>query len=266
MLLAAAVQLVFGWTKSFPVSIGRPGCARRRSCSRSPRSCRSCSCSASLYGATGAAGGVLGSSAVFAAFWPSARAAARRRSPTWTAPSREGPDRLGDLAARRRRPGEPRARARGVAARARPSGRGRRRPPTRRPRRRPIPSAGSSRRLPPGSATRRALALDRARARDAPTSSTRPAMFGRSALGARARAHAVRRRSSPSDPAFERARRRGLVDGRARRASRPAAAASSRRAPRCCATRGVRRAAHVVCPSAYLARARRPLARCRASA
>ena len=70
MLLAAAVQLIFGWTKSFPVSIGRPGLRTDGpGWSRSPRSSRSSSSSASLYGATGAAGGVFGSSLVLAAFW-----------------------------------------------------------------------------------------------------------------------------------------------------------------------------------------------------
>ena len=47
VLLAAALQLIWGWTKSFPVSIGRPGLRDRRARGRDRRaSCRSCSCSA----------------------------------------------------------------------------------------------------------------------------------------------------------------------------------------------------------------------------
>ena len=74
-------------------------------------------------------------------------------------------------------------------------------------------------------------------------------MFGRSsAAAALARAPLVVKLTS--DPAFERARRRGLVTATSRR-SRPAAAAAAR-ALRLLRDAAVRRAAHVVCPSTFL--------------
>ena len=62
MLLAAVVQLVFGWTKSFPVSIGRPGLRTAAQVVEIVVLVPAVLVLGSLYGATGAAGGVLGSS------------------------------------------------------------------------------------------------------------------------------------------------------------------------------------------------------------
>ena len=107
-----------------------------------------------------------------------------------------------------------------------------------------------SRRLPPGVRHVRAATLVRARARRTDVVYS-TGMFGRSASGALAarRPYVVK---LTADPAFERARRRGLVGGdlddfqrerggiriRVLRAARDAA---------------LRRAAHIICPSAYLA-------------
>jgi O-antigen/teichoic acid export membrane protein len=69
MLVAAAIQLVFGWTKSFPVSIGRPGLRTAAQLVEIVALVPLVLVFASLYGAVGAAGALIGSSAVFAAFW-----------------------------------------------------------------------------------------------------------------------------------------------------------------------------------------------------
>jgi O-antigen/teichoic acid export membrane protein len=69
MLVAAAIQLVFGWTKSFPVSIGRPGLRTTAQLVEIAALVPLVLVFASLYGATGAAAALIGSSAVFAAFW-----------------------------------------------------------------------------------------------------------------------------------------------------------------------------------------------------
>jgi O-antigen/teichoic acid export membrane protein len=69
MLLAAAVQLVFAWTKSFPVSIGRPG---MRIIAHSVEICVFVPCLlvfASDWGATGAAAALLTSTSVFCVLW-----------------------------------------------------------------------------------------------------------------------------------------------------------------------------------------------------
>jgi O-antigen/teichoic acid export membrane protein len=69
MLVAAAIQLVFGWSKSFPVSIGRPGL---RTAAQIVELCALVPLVVvfgALYGATGAAAALIGSSAVFAVFW-----------------------------------------------------------------------------------------------------------------------------------------------------------------------------------------------------
>jgi O-antigen/teichoic acid export membrane protein len=69
MLVGAAIQLVFGWAKSFPVSIGRPGL---RTLGQVIEICVLVPfvlVLGSLYGASGAAGAFIVSSAVFAAFW-----------------------------------------------------------------------------------------------------------------------------------------------------------------------------------------------------
>ena len=69
MLLASAVQLVFGWTKSFPVSIGRPRLRTAGQLVELAALVPLVLVLAETYGATGAAGGILGSSLVLAAFW-----------------------------------------------------------------------------------------------------------------------------------------------------------------------------------------------------
>jgi O-antigen/teichoic acid export membrane protein len=69
MLVAAAIQLVFGWTKSFPVSIGRPELRTAAQVVELAVLVPLVLALAALYGATGAAGALIGSSAVFAAFW-----------------------------------------------------------------------------------------------------------------------------------------------------------------------------------------------------
>jgi O-antigen/teichoic acid export membrane protein len=69
MLLAAAVQFVFGWTKSFPVSIGRPRLRTAGQVVELVALVPLVIVLAEAYGATGAAAGILGSSLVLAAFW-----------------------------------------------------------------------------------------------------------------------------------------------------------------------------------------------------
>lgn len=69
MLVGAAIQLVFGWTKSFPVSIGRPGLRTAAQLIEIVALVPLVLVFAALYGAVGAAAALIGSSAVFAAFW-----------------------------------------------------------------------------------------------------------------------------------------------------------------------------------------------------
>jgi O-antigen/teichoic acid export membrane protein len=69
MLLAAVLQLVFGWTKSFPVSIGRPGMRTLGQALEIAALVPGVLVLGALYGATGAAGGILAGSVVLAAFW-----------------------------------------------------------------------------------------------------------------------------------------------------------------------------------------------------
>ena len=117
MLLAAAVQFVFGWTKSFPVSIGRPRLRTAGQLLELTALVPLVVVLAEAYGATGAAAGILGSSLVLAAFWiDQPRAPAAAGDDGRGDGGREGARRLRDLAARRRRAREPRARAGGLAA------------------------------------------------------------------------------------------------------------------------------------------------------
>ncbi len=113
----------------------------------------------------------------------------------------------------------------------------------------PYPVRFVSRALPPGLRHARAFALiaERARAADVVYST---GMFVRSAAGAAA-ARTPYVLKLTSDPAFERARRRGLVEGDVTAFQRTAAGprVAMLRAARDAA---VRRAAHVVCPSAFL--------------
>jgi O-antigen/teichoic acid export membrane protein len=69
MLLAAVVQLVFAWTKSFPVSIGRAGLRTVGQLCEIAVLVPAVLVLANLYGAAGAAGGVLAGALALAAFW-----------------------------------------------------------------------------------------------------------------------------------------------------------------------------------------------------
>jgi O-antigen/teichoic acid export membrane protein len=69
MLVAAAIQLVFGWTKSFPVSIGRPGLRIVAHGIEVAVLVPFLLWLGSRWGATGAAGAVLISTVVFAIVW-----------------------------------------------------------------------------------------------------------------------------------------------------------------------------------------------------
>ena len=69
MLLAAVVQLVFAWTKSFPVSIGRPGLRTLGQVVEIAVLVPAVLILADRYGATGAAGGVLAGAIALGAFW-----------------------------------------------------------------------------------------------------------------------------------------------------------------------------------------------------
>jgi len=69
VLVAAAVQLVFGWTKSFPVTIGRPGL---RIVAHGIETAVLLPLVAALgaeWGVTGAAWAILAASVVFAVTW-----------------------------------------------------------------------------------------------------------------------------------------------------------------------------------------------------
>jgi glycosyltransferase involved in cell wall biosynthesis len=105
-----------------------------------------------------------------------------------------------------------------------------------------------SRSLPPGLRHARAAAEVARRARRADVVYT-TGMLGRSAAGARAAGSPYVVKLT-ADPAFERARRRGLVGGDVDAfEDAPGAAAAALRAARGAVLRG---AAHVVCPSAWL--------------
>ena len=69
MLLAAVVQLVFAWTKSFPVSIGRPGLRTLGQMVEIAVLVPAMLVLGARYGATGAAGGVLVGAAALGFFW-----------------------------------------------------------------------------------------------------------------------------------------------------------------------------------------------------
>jgi O-antigen/teichoic acid export membrane protein len=69
MLLAAVVQLVFAWTKSFPVSIGRPKLRTAGQVVEIVVLVPAVLVLGSLYGATGAAGGVLAGAVALGLFW-----------------------------------------------------------------------------------------------------------------------------------------------------------------------------------------------------
>jgi O-antigen/teichoic acid export membrane protein len=69
VLLAAALQLVWGWTKSFPVSIGRPGLRVIVQSIEIAVFVPLLLVFASHWGATGAAGAMVASTTVFCAVW-----------------------------------------------------------------------------------------------------------------------------------------------------------------------------------------------------
>jgi O-antigen/teichoic acid export membrane protein len=69
MLLAAAVQLVFGWSKSFPVSIGRPGLRTVGQLVEIAVLVPGVLVLGGLWGAAGAAGGVLAGAVALGVFW-----------------------------------------------------------------------------------------------------------------------------------------------------------------------------------------------------
>jgi O-antigen/teichoic acid export membrane protein len=69
VLLAAALRLVWGWAKSFPVSIGRPGLRLVAQSIEIAVFVPLLLVFASRWGATGAAGAMLCSTAVFCAVW-----------------------------------------------------------------------------------------------------------------------------------------------------------------------------------------------------
>jgi O-antigen/teichoic acid export membrane protein len=69
MLLAAAVQLVFGWSKSFPVSIGRPDLRTYGQIVELLVLIPAVVVLGWRYGASGAAGGVLAGSLALGAYW-----------------------------------------------------------------------------------------------------------------------------------------------------------------------------------------------------
>jgi O-antigen/teichoic acid export membrane protein len=69
VLLAAALQFIWGWTKSFPVSIGRPGLRIVAQTVEIAVFVPLLLLFASKWGATGAAGASLASTVVFCALW-----------------------------------------------------------------------------------------------------------------------------------------------------------------------------------------------------
>jgi O-antigen/teichoic acid export membrane protein len=69
ILVAAAIQVVWGWTKSFPVSIGRPVLRSIAQSIELVVLVPTLLVGGSLWGADGAAAAVVASSAVFAAVW-----------------------------------------------------------------------------------------------------------------------------------------------------------------------------------------------------
>jgi O-antigen/teichoic acid export membrane protein len=69
ILVAGAIQFVIGWTKSFPVSIGRPNLRIWTHGLETAVLIPLVVTLGAEWGATGAAGGVLASTVVFAVFW-----------------------------------------------------------------------------------------------------------------------------------------------------------------------------------------------------
>ena len=265
----AALQLVWGWTKSFPVSIGRPGLRvdRRRAIEIAVFVPLLLVVRLAAGARPGAAGAMLVSTVrllrrlVGRCCCGCAPAGARAGGCRAT----EGPRRLRDLAARRRRAGVARARGGGVPARARPRGRGRdhRRRGSRR--REALPGAlGARARCRPGVRHARGRpAASRARARRADVVYT-TGMLGRSSLGALARPDAVRDQADRRPRLRARAAlgalarlARGVPDASRRRRD---AAAAPRPRPRRAPRRARRDARRRTCASSRSAGASRPTA------
>ena len=257
MLLAAVVQLVFGWTKSFPVSIGRPGMRTVGQVIEIAVLVPLVLILGDCYGATGAAAALSSRRQRWRLL------AGRPGAASQHASERRGKPRMKLLVVSGIWPpdvGGPASHAPEVAGwlrGARPRGRGRRD-------RRPAPGArgvsrraGCRARCPRGVRHARVLRSSR-RARGARTSSIRPACSG-----ARRSARCSRgRRSCSSSPPTRRSSAHGaagLADGDVTQFQQAARAA--RRAVPGAANGAVRRAAHVVCPSAFIARSRRLLGR-----
>jgi O-antigen/teichoic acid export membrane protein len=78
VLIAGALRLVYGWTKSFPVSIGRPNLRIWTHGLETLVLVPLAGALGAAWGATGAAGGVLASSAAFCAYWTLLYARIRR--------------------------------------------------------------------------------------------------------------------------------------------------------------------------------------------
>jgi hypothetical protein len=74
------MQLVVGWTKSFPVTIGRPGLRTFAHGIESATLVPLVLVFGAAWGATGAAGAVLAASAVFVAVWTVLYARIKRTS------------------------------------------------------------------------------------------------------------------------------------------------------------------------------------------
>jgi O-antigen/teichoic acid export membrane protein len=89
ILLVAAIQVIWGWAKSFPVSIGRPGLRLLAQGTEIAVLIPSLIVLGALYGATGAAGGFLIAACAFAAVWTVLLVRLRRepRAPTKPAPA-----------------------------------------------------------------------------------------------------------------------------------------------------------------------------------
>ena len=111
IVVAAAIQFALGWSKSLPVTIGRP---RLRIVTHGLEALVVIPLVAVLgseWGATGAAVAVLGHPGVRGRLGRRPRSSAARceAQPRAARSRREGPHRLGDLAARRGGTGKPRA-------------------------------------------------------------------------------------------------------------------------------------------------------------
>jgi O-antigen/teichoic acid export membrane protein len=81
MLLVAAIQVVWGWAKSFPVSIGRPGLRLVAQGTEILVLVPALLALGAAYGATGAGGAFLIAAVAFAACWTAILVRLRREPP-----------------------------------------------------------------------------------------------------------------------------------------------------------------------------------------